>query len=286
MSYTNKSLITIGIPFYNDEKYLNKAILSVFNQTYTDWILVLLDDGSTDNSLSIAKQYSGDGRVRIMSDGLNRSLPVRLNELIESCGTKYLARMDSDDIMHPDRIRTQLEILEKNPDIDVLGTNAYILDKDDNITGVRHEISDVCRKVDTFIHPSIVAKTEWYKQNRYGEKAHKAQDTILWEQAKRKSDFRATGLPLLYYREVSGTHLKRYLGGLRTRYTFYRDEPDKGLKKRWLKQLLIHAGKTAIYYVFNLIRMESFLLKRRSLKLYKEQIVKGQNDLKIALADL
>jgi glycosyltransferase involved in cell wall biosynthesis len=135
----------------------------------------LIDDGSTDNSLSIAKKYLKDNRIKVLSDGLNKGLAYRLNELIDMCETKYLARMDADDIMHTDRIKIQLEILEKNPDIDVLGTNAYSIDENDNIRGVRYRINNECCAVDSFIHPSVIAKTEWYKQNRYDEKAKRMQ---------------------------------------------------------------------------------------------------------------
>src|SRR5690554_372042 len=135
-------MITIGIPFYNDEHFLDFAIQSVFNQTYTDWKLILISDGGTDGSLSIARSYEKDPRVTIISDGENRKLPYRLNQIAQLSTTKYLARMDADDIMHPERIEKQLEILQKNPDIDVLGTNAYSIDDENNIQGVRMDMNN------------------------------------------------------------------------------------------------------------------------------------------------
>ena len=83
---------------------MSDAICSVLNQSYIDWELLLLDDGSTDESLNIAKSFT-DGRIKIISDGMNRGLIYRLNESINMARGKFYARMDADDIMHPDRIK-------------------------------------------------------------------------------------------------------------------------------------------------------------------------------------
>ncbi|MGL5269675.1 MAG: glycosyltransferase family 2 protein, partial [Selenomonadaceae bacterium] len=115
--------VSIGLPFYNDEKTLRYTIQSILLQSYTDWELILLDDGSTDGSLAIAKSIK-DKRVRVVSDNENKGLAVRLNEIANLANGQYLARMDADDLMHPDRIKEQVLFLEENPEIDVVGTNA------------------------------------------------------------------------------------------------------------------------------------------------------------------
>src|SRR5699024_7083751 len=105
-------MITIGIPFFTDESYLDMAIRSIINQTYQDWVLLLVDDGSSDGSLGIAKKYEEkDSRISVISDGENKKLPYRLNQIAQLTKTPYLARMDADDIMHPERIEKQLGIL-------------------------------------------------------------------------------------------------------------------------------------------------------------------------------
>ena len=71
-------LVCIGLPFYNVEDYLDDAILSIINQSYTNWKLLLLNDGSTDRSLEIAMKYKNDVRIEILSDGENRGLIYRL----------------------------------------------------------------------------------------------------------------------------------------------------------------------------------------------------------------
>ena len=152
-------MVTIGLPFYNAEKYLALAIESVQAQTYTDWELLLLDDGSTDNSLSIAQSYAQkDSRIKVISDGKNKNLATRLNELPSLAQGLYLARMDADDMMHPARIERQLAVLETHPEIDVLGTNAYIINDENAVTGMRYPITpkNTLTRVRGFIHPTII----------------------------------------------------------------------------------------------------------------------------------
>lgn len=77
------TLITIAIPIYNAEQYLAFAIQSVINQTYKDWELLLMCDGSTDNSTAIANEFAGkDERIKVVDDGMNRGLIYRLNQSI------------------------------------------------------------------------------------------------------------------------------------------------------------------------------------------------------------
>ena len=107
--------VTIAIPFYNAEKYLAQAIDSVVWQTYHNWELLLIDDGSTDRSLEIAKEYVlKDKRIKIFSDGDNKNLGYRLNQIPNLVDTLYLARMDADDLMDADRLKIQLDYLKNN----------------------------------------------------------------------------------------------------------------------------------------------------------------------------
>ena len=94
--------ITIGISIYNAELYLADAIKSIISQSFEKWELILIDDGSTDNSLSIAKLFAEqDSRIRIISDGQNKKLPCRLNQIIQEAKYEYITRMDEDDLISP-----------------------------------------------------------------------------------------------------------------------------------------------------------------------------------------
>src|SRR3954468_15780628 len=105
--------VTIGLPFVNSGETLPNAIRSVFAQTYDDWELILCDDGSTDISLEIARSVR-DARVRVLSDGKNVGLPCRLNQIAAVARGEMLARMDADDLMHPNRIAAQVALLDRS----------------------------------------------------------------------------------------------------------------------------------------------------------------------------
>ena len=109
MDNLHEPLVTVGIPFYNSEKYLSDSVKSTLNQTYTNLEIILLDDGSTDSSLKIAQEFEKkDKRVIVISDGENIGLPKRLNQLSQLVNGKYYARMDADDIMFSNRISSSI----------------------------------------------------------------------------------------------------------------------------------------------------------------------------------
>jgi glycosyltransferase involved in cell wall biosynthesis len=209
-------LITIGIPFYNAEKYLLNSIKSIFAQTFQEWELILVDDGSTDGSLKIAKSIS-DPRVRVISDGKNKKLPARLNQIIDLARGQYIARMDADDMCSPERLEKQLSLLKDNPAIDVVGTGFVCLDIDDIPIGKRptyvmhEEICSTPHRVFGILHPSILARKSWYERNRYDESALLVEDFKLWLESYEKSRFQNVPDLLFYYRNVTSFSQKKLL---------------------------------------------------------------------------
>ena len=116
-------LVSIGMPVFNCEKTLNIAVQSILNQTYSNWELILIDDGSEDKTLEIANSFQ-DSRIKVIADGRNQQLPIRLNQAIALSRGKYFARMDGDDVSYPERLQRQVEYLEQHPEIDLLGTGS------------------------------------------------------------------------------------------------------------------------------------------------------------------
>lgn len=259
------SQVTIGIPFFNDDRYLDMAIRSVVNQTYRDWILLLVDDGSSDGSLEIAMRYAeNDTRITVISDGQNRQLPYRLNQIAKLTKTPYLARMDADDIMHPERIERQLDILKKNPEIDVLGTNALTIDENNSVTGVRCNISEELVPVSGFIHPSLMAKTKWFQENPYDEKAIRVEDGLLWEITKHKSVFKRTNLPLLFYREVPGSYYNKYFNYSKSLMEIFMSKQFLYKRSYLLKSSLKGFIKGCVYRLMAFFNKESVLILKRN----------------------
>lgn len=206
----NESIaVTIGISFYNAEATLLDAIRSVFAQTHTNWELILIDDGSTDRSLKLA-QTINDPRITVYSDGENRRLAVRLNQLTKLAKYDFIARMDADDLMAPDRIEKQLEILIEKPDIDLVSTGVLSLNDNNDPVGVRvvsQEHALTAKKLllgqSSIVHASVVARKEWYQRNCYHESYPVSQDNELWVRTYSSSDLNVFFLrePLYFYRE-------------------------------------------------------------------------------------
>lgn len=214
--------VTIAIPFYNAEKYLESAIQSVCNQSYSNLYIILLDDGSTDKSLIIAKSFEiKDKRIRVYSDGQNKGLIYRLNQSVELCNTEYYARMDADDIMHPLRIEKQIDHIKNDSTIDVLGTSFYSLDSENNIRGCI-EIPYIHDRNHLFIlHPSVIAKTEWFRKNPYDSNYERIEDKELWLRTVSKYKIRSLSTPLMFYREFGVPTLKKYLKTQRNALKIY-----------------------------------------------------------------
>ncbi|MGV0939089.1 glycosyltransferase family 2 protein [Empedobacter sp. ULE_I140] len=275
MDNTNdKIYLTIAIPFYNAEKYLAQAIDSVINQSFQEWNLLLIDDGSNDQSLNIAKEYEKkDDRIKVYSDGLNKNLGYRLNQIPSLVSTKYLARMDADDIMHPLRLQKQIEALEKHPEIDVLGTNAYSIDENNNVVGIRLDTNcGYLVDVHHFIHPTIMAKTEWFKNNPYDVKAIRLEDAELWFRTKNMNTFKMLSEPLFFYREFSGSYFKKYWKGYKT--VFYLNKKYK-FSKPFVGWIFTTPITILIYFLFEqVLKSDKLNLRRNEIVFKSRKIVK------------
>ncbi len=112
--------VTICIPVYNAMPYLPAAVESILRQTYTDFRFLIINDGSTDGSGDYLKTIV-DPRVIVIHQE-NQGLGATLNRSLELCGTEFYARMDADDLCHPDRLRLQVGFMTKRPDVVLCGT--------------------------------------------------------------------------------------------------------------------------------------------------------------------
>jgi len=230
--------ITIAIPFYNAEKYLAAAIRSVFSQTYEDWELILIDDGSTDNSLRIAKSVK-DSRVRVISDGKNKRLAARLNEVTKLAKHEFIARMDADDLMSPNRLEIQMNFLKANPTYDLISTGTYSILNNSKLIGFRGwkaenpTFKQILKKELGVLHASILAKKEWYERNIYNENLPLAQDSDMWLRTSKTNDLKIKIIPdLLYvYREEGNITSTKMLKAYKIERTIFAKYIDNKIYK-------------------------------------------------------
>lgn len=214
--------ITIGIPFYNAEKFLLDSIRSVFAQDHEEWELILMDDGSSDRSLDIAKSID-DPRVHVVSDGKNKKLAARLNEINSLASFEFIARMDADDLMAPDRLSSLLGFLLKFPHYDLVSCGVYSVDNELNLLGRRGQsittftFEGLLNKSQRFIHAGLVARKSWYQRNKYNEAMIGGEDSELWRRAAKAGDFRAASIskPLYFYREEGNVTRQKLLTAYR-----------------------------------------------------------------------
>jgi glycosyltransferase involved in cell wall biosynthesis len=109
-------LVSVLLPFHNADMYLSEAIESVIKQTYNDWELILVNNASNDDSNSIAKRFcNSDSRIKLISEP-QKGIAFALNTGLKNCTGNYIARMDADDIMPPDRLQLQAAFLESHQD--------------------------------------------------------------------------------------------------------------------------------------------------------------------------
>ena len=264
------SLVTIGLSVYNAEKYLYLAISSVLKQTYVNFEFIIIDDGSTDSSVEIIKSFKDD-RILFISDGMNKGLPFRLNQIVELAKGDYVARMDADDIMHPKRIEKQLEILQVNPEIDVLGTNAYSINEHNEVEGIRLAVdleNPVVIDCKSFIHPTIMAKTEWFRNNPYDVQAVRIEDFELWYRTREFSTFKVLTEPLFFYREFGDNYYKKYSLALKSKdYILSKHSKNVDFWKKYFKDKFI---KSKVYRLFDIFGLEKILINERNSMKFKK----------------
>jgi glycosyltransferase involved in cell wall biosynthesis len=165
-------LLTIAMPIYNAGKYLRLAVLSIVQQSFSSWELLIIDDGSTDNALSEIADID-DPRIIILQDGKNKGLAARLNECIDRARGQYFARMDQDDVSYSERFKQQLVFLDKNQKVDLLAVRAITIDENDEVTGLFPSAlthSEICAKPWRgfyFPHPTWMGRVEWFRRHRY-----------------------------------------------------------------------------------------------------------------------
>lgn len=273
--------VTIAIPFYNASRTIADAVKSVFAQTYQDWELILIDDGSRDGSADRVKQIQ-DSRVRVISDGVNCGLSARLNQIATLANGDYLARMDADDLMHPERIARQVAFLAENPAIDAIDTATYTVDDDLTPLGIRGDESLDCRPESVlrnglFIHPTMMGRTKWFRQNPYDAEYHRAEDRELWCRTCTESKFARLVEPLFFYREALTGNLQNYLNtGKTIRKILLKYGPP--LLGAWRTSVLINkfAMRSAIYRGATALGIQGKLIRRRNRPLTQNELKTAQ----------
>lgn len=174
-------LVSVCMPMYNASEYLRECIDSVLAQSFEDFEFLIVDDGSTDDSVSIVRSYA-DPRIRLIQN--NHDYIGSLNILLDEARGKYIARMDADDVMMPERLQVQYDYMEENTDVDILGGCVVLLNNVENkCTHILneiwyHEMLEGC----CLTHPTVMMRKSSLRRYNlyYREEYIYAEDYALW----------------------------------------------------------------------------------------------------------
>lgn len=186
MSLAGPPRVSVVIPVYNRERYVREAIESILAQTFRDFELLLIDDGSTDRSREVMSAYA-DSRIRVVSNPRNLGIPRTRNRGLELATGEYLAWLDSDDHACPDRLEREVAFLDAHRDIALVGSWTGAMDAD----------SRPLKKVKTLptspgevwaqllfrcclLQYSVMARTDLLRQYRFREDFPVSQDFDLF----------------------------------------------------------------------------------------------------------
>lgn len=202
--------VSVVMPAYNAEKYLREAIDSILAQTYTDFELIIVNDGSTDSTKKIIQSYT-DSRIRYIENEQNSGICVTLNKGLDAARGRYIVRMDSDDIAMPERLSTQIAYMDTHPnigasgcDIEVFGEdiNSYVFEQlhssDDCVAGL---LFNPC-----VAHPSVIIRKSVLSEHSivYEDKFRGLEDFKMWWEIAKYSQLCNLNKTLLKYRFHKG----------------------------------------------------------------------------------
>jgi glycosyltransferase involved in cell wall biosynthesis len=211
----NHPLISVLLPVYNGAEYLTAAIESILSQTYRNFELIIINDGSHDDSAKIISQF-GDSRIRAYLQN-NQGLAASLNRAVQLAKGKYLARQDQDDFSLPQRFQRQVEFLESHEECGMVGTWAKILSENKTVPKLHsHPSENAVLKFELlfdnpFVHSSMmIRKVVFDRVGLYStDRARQPpEDYELWSRVARK--FEVANMPevLHIYRDVPSSMSK------------------------------------------------------------------------------
>lgn len=260
-----KPLVSVLMPNYNGEKYISEAIESILKQTYSNFEFIIIDDCSTDDSWKIIQKYAKkDKRIKAYRNEENLKIVRTRNKLFSLANkkTKYYAIFDSDDISLPDRLKEEVNFLEKNKEYGVVGSNIILINEKSKVIGKRNyvlsweKMKKVMGRYDPIAQPSVMIRKKVIDLvGKYNEKYTRCQDYELWMRIGTKVKIRNLKKPLIKYR-ISSTQGKRTALKKTIKFTLE-------IQRKWLfskeyfsiKNTIIHL----MYYAFLLLPTKTIL---------------------------
>lgn len=189
----NTPKVSVLMPVYNGERFVAESIRSVLTQTYRDFELIIVNDGSTDNTPSIIRSFR-DERIRLVQHSQNQGLFEALNEGVRLARGTYIARLDSDDIAYRKRLQKQIAFLDSHPDFALVGSAVRLIDSYGHPTGVKWKNTTPPEKIpvlllfhNAFSHSAVMMRVAALPKPAYGPHRPPVEDYGLWVRLAEKS---------------------------------------------------------------------------------------------------
>ncbi|WKV13426.1 glycosyltransferase family 2 protein [Marivirga harenae] len=264
-------LVSVLMPVYNSERYLEDAIESILNQTLFDFEFLIFDDGSTDKSKEIIQKYAiSDKRIKPYFSKENRGYVVHLNKGIELARGEYIARMDSDDISMPDRLQVQLDYLNKNSGIIICGTESISIDENGRSLGWPKRLTEpsdlffISFFINPLAHPTVMySKEAIIKLGGYNPKKLPSEDYDLWTRAILVGKLGNIDQPLLKYRQHNQSITAR-------KREIQRSNSNETLRTLWFDALHVELSTEETLFLRNFHKGYDMLPPNRTYALYKK----------------
>ena len=206
-------LVSVITPAYNAEPYIAETIQSVLDQSYAHWEMLIVDDGSTDNTVGVVTQFD-DSRIKLIQIEHSGLPAVGRNQALQAASGSYVAFLDADDVWRSDKLAKQIQYLESNPDVALCFTNAWIVFKNNEIVILYEKLPDqgvmfrLLYQKNFIIHSSVVVRESVL--DRHGgfdvdPRLRGTEDYELWLRLSMFYKFGGIEEPLLWYRVRSGS---------------------------------------------------------------------------------
>jgi glycosyltransferase involved in cell wall biosynthesis len=213
-------IVSVIMSMRNSAATVEAAVRSVLQQTLADWELIVIDNGSSDESGAIVAAF-GDPRIRLVREASTTVLAVRLNQAVALSRGEFIARMDADDICFPERLTRQVARLREDAELDLIGCGAVVFTSAGELVGelpVGRAHQDIVARPFAgfpFPHPTWCGRATWFRSNPYDANVGYAEDQDLLLRSFRHTRLGAVDAVLLAYRQDQ-LALKKLLTGRAT----------------------------------------------------------------------
>ena len=179
-------VLSIILPVFNREKYIRDTLKSLIKQSFTDFELIIIDNASTDNTVSIISEFN-DNRICLIKNTENMGIPYARNQGLKIAEGNFIAPFDSDDIALPDKFKKQIDFLQNNPDYGMIGTWVKLIDENGNSINKHWKLKSKPDRIPAkllfrnfFAQPSVVIRKEAIPLQGYHTSFNIGEDYMMW----------------------------------------------------------------------------------------------------------